>query len=140
DALRKDDDARELLLSGGDPAAVLAQVRERVPEVGDYVDAVHFRLLDGFDLPNPTIGERPEGLVGRLQSGLAVDVDESLRRSDAIAVELRAEVPEEHRETFDELLAEARLVYRLRDERGLYSEISAIGLLRLALLEFGRRL
>jgi pyruvate,water dikinase len=140
EAIRKNDDARGLLFSGGDPADVLAQLREHVPAVGEYIDAVHFRLLDGFDLPNPTIGERPEGLVGRLQTALDLDVDAGLRRSDEFADELRRTVPEEHRAAFDDLLAEARHVYRLRDERGLYSEISAIGLLRLSLLELGRRL
>ena len=140
DALRKDDDARALLLSGGDPADVLARLRERVPEVGDYVDSVHFRLLDGFDLPNPTIGERPELLLGRLRAALDVDPDGARRRSDDAAAEIRAAVPTEHQAAFDDALAEARLVYRLRDERGIYSEIAAIGLLRLALLELGRRL
>jgi phosphohistidine swiveling domain-containing protein len=140
EALRKDEEARALLFSAGDAADVLARLRARVPEVGEYIDSVHFRLLDGFDITNPTIGERPEGLVGRLQSALDVDVDDAVRRSDATAADLRAAVPEEHRATFDDLLAEGRLVYRLRDERGLYSEISAIGLLRLALLELGRRL
>jgi pyruvate,water dikinase len=140
DALRQNDEALELLRSTGDAADVLGQLRVLVPEVAEYIDLVHFRLLDGFDLPNPTIGERPEGLVGRLRAALLVDVDESLRRSDAFAAELRAEVPAEHRPSFDDLLTEARLVYRLRDERGIYSEISAIGLLRLALLELGRRL
>lgn len=140
EAIRKDDVARALLLSGGDPADLLAQLRARVPAVGDYVDAVHFRLLDGFDLPGPTIGERPECIIGRLQTALDVDVDAGLRRSEEFADQLRQAVPAEHRATFDELLTEARHVYRLRDERGLYSEIAAIGLLRLALLELGRRL
>ena len=140
EALRKDDDARTLLFSGGDAADVLARLGARVPEVAEYIDSVHFRLLEGFDITNPTIGERPEGLVGRLQTALDVDVDEAVRRSDATAADLRTAVPEEHRAAFDDLLAEGRLVYRLRDERGLYSEISAIGLLRLALLELGRRL
>jgi pyruvate,water dikinase len=140
EAIRKDDEARALLQSGGDPVEVLTALRARIPEVGDYVDAVHFRLLDGFDLPNPTIGERPDALVGRLQAAIDVDVDEARRRSEALADELRAQVPAEHREAFDDLLEEARLVYRLRDERGIYSEISAIGLLRLALLELGARL
>lgn len=140
EALRKDDAARALLLSKSDPADVLTQLRARLPEVAEYVDAVHFRLLEGFDISNPTIGERPEAIVGRLQSALDIDADEALRRSDATAAELRAAVPEEHREAFDDLLGEARLVYRLRDERGIYSEIAAIGLLRLALLELGRRL
>ncbi|MEY2570467.1 MAG: rifampicin phosphotransferase, partial [Acidimicrobiaceae bacterium] len=140
EALRKDDEARALLFADDDAADVLTRLRARVPEVGEYIDSVHFRLLEGFDIPNPTIGERPEGLVGRLQTALDVDVDDAVRRSDALAAELRAAVPEEHRAAFDDLLAEGRLVYRLRDERGLYSEISAVGLLRLALLELGRRL
>ena len=140
EVLRKDDEARALLFSDGEPADVLDRLRARVPEVGEYIDAVHFRLLEGFDVTYPTIGERPEGLVGRLQTALDVDLDAARQRSDATAAELRAAVPEEHRAAFDDLLAEGRLVYRLRDERGLYSEISAIGLLRLALLEQGRRL
>jgi pyruvate,water dikinase len=140
DALRKDDDARALLFSGGDAADVLARLRDRVPEVGEYIDLVHFRLLDGFDVTNPTIGERPEGIVGRLKAALDVDVDDALRRSDAVAAEIRAAVPESDHAAFDDLLADARLVYRLRDERGIYSEIAAVGLLRLALLELGRRL
>ena len=140
EVLRKDDDARALLFSGGDPADVLARLREAVPEVGEYLDAVHFRLLEGFDTPNPTVGERPEGLVGRLQAALDLDADDALRRSAAVAEELREAVPEEHRAELDDLMAEARHVYRLRDERGLYSEISAVGLLRLALLELGHRL
>jgi pyruvate,water dikinase len=40
---------------------------------------------------------------------------------------------------FDELLGEARLVYRLRDERGIYSDIWASGLMRRAALAAGRR-
>ena len=31
-------------------------------------------------------------------------------------------------------------MYRLRDERGLYSDSSAVGLMRLALIELGTRL
>jgi pyruvate,water dikinase len=139
EVLRQDHDARALLYSGGDAADVLAELRARLPEVGECIDSLHFRLIDGFDLTSPTIGERPEHLVQRLQTALEVDVDEARQRSDADAAALRAAVPEEHQAEFDDLLAEGRLVYRLRDERGLYSEIPAIGLLRLALLELGRR-
>jgi phosphohistidine swiveling domain-containing protein len=53
---------------------------------------------------------------------------------------VRARVPEEHRDEFDELLAEARLLYRLRDERGVYSDIWASGLMRRSALAAGRRL
>jgi pyruvate,water dikinase len=52
---------------------------------------------------------------------------------------LRERVPSEHREDFDERLAEVRLMYRLRDERGVYSDGWAVGLGRRAMLEVGRR-
>jgi hypothetical protein len=54
--------------------------------------------------------------------------------------EVRAKVPEAHRAEFDELLGEARLMYRLRDERGVFSDIWASGLMRRAPLVGGKRL
>src|SRR5207249_5172051 len=53
--------------------------------------------------------------------------------------EVRAQVPAEHQGEFDELLGEARLTYRLRDERGVYSDIWASGIMRRAVLAAGRR-
>ena len=53
---------------------------------------------------------------------------------------MRAQVPDEHRAEFDELLGEARLTYRIRDERGVFSDIWASGLMRRAVLAAGRRL
>jgi phosphohistidine swiveling domain-containing protein len=52
---------------------------------------------------------------------------------------VRARVPAAHQAAFDELLGEARLTYRLRDERGVYSDIWASGLMRRAALAAGRR-
>ena len=59
---------------------------------------------------------------------------------DAQIAGVRAKVPDEHREEFDELLGEARLIYRLRDERGVFSDIWASGIMRRAALAAGRRL
>lgn len=53
---------------------------------------------------------------------------------------MRERVPAGERQRFDELLGEARLVHRLREERGLYSDVWAIGLVRRALLAAGTRL
>ena len=139
-ALRADQTALELLHSGGDPAAVLAELRSRIPAVDDYVTNVHFRLIEGFDVVNPTTGERPDVIIGRLAAAVAMTGNPSIERADALAASVRADVPAKHQEDFDDLLTEARLVYRLRDERGIYSEIAAVGLLRLTLLEIGRRL
>lgn len=140
EALRADAKARERLCAAGEPGAILDQLRAEVPEVDEYVRSIGFRLVDGFDVLNLTTGECPQIVLGRLAAGLDVEPDEARRRADQLAESLRVRVPEEHRAAFDELLAEGRHAYRLRDERGLYSDISAIGLLRLALLECGRRL
>ena len=59
---------------------------------------------------------------------------------DAHIAAVRAQVPDEHLAQFDELLGEARLMYRLRDERGVYSDIWASGIMRRAALSAGRRL
>ncbi len=58
---------------------------------------------------------------------------------DARIAEVRAQVPPAHQAEFDELLGEARLMYRLRDERGVYSDVWASGLMRRAALAAGRR-
>ena len=53
---------------------------------------------------------------------------------------MRDAVPARHRVAFDELLGEARTTYRLRDERGTYADLWAIGIMRRAILSAGRRL
>ena len=140
DALRRDPGAQELLEGDAPAGQRLAELRVRVPAGDLSVRDIGYRIAAGFDLTNPTIQERPDIVLGRLRSALEHDTDQSKARADALAHELREAVPAEHRETFDDLLAEARSVYRLRDERGLYSDSGAVGLMRLALIELGRRL
>jgi pyruvate,water dikinase len=55
-------------------------------------------------------------------------------------VTIRDQVPGTHRPAFDDLLAEARRVYRLRDERGIYCDIWGHGLARRTMLVAGDRL
>src|SRR5205807_3341684 len=59
---------------------------------------------------------------------------------EAKVAEVRAKVPEQHQAEFDELLTEARVMYRIRDERGVFSDIWAAGIMRRAALAAGRRL
>ena len=138
-AIRADPAASALVAGVGDAGARLDQLRAAVPAVDEYVRAVQDRLLDGFDVAGPTLREQPAVIIGKLGAALVADPDAARNRADQLAADLRARVPEEHRAEFDELVDEARAVYRLRDERGIYSEITAIGLLRRALLEAGRR-
>jgi rifampicin phosphotransferase len=140
DAIHDDPDARGLLQGEAPAAERLEQLCRRVPALAEYVAGCGYRLAAGFDLTNPTIGERPDILLDRIRASLDHDRDSAVQRSEQVAAELREAVPEEHRDEFDDLLAESRLVYRLRDERGLYSDAAAVGLLRLALIELGRRL
>ena len=140
DGVQDDPEAQALLHGDAPPAERLSELRRRIPAVDEYLAGSGYRLAAGFDLTNPTIGERPDILLDRIRNSLDHDRDAAKRRSEHVADEIRADVPEEHRAEFDDLLAEARLVYRLRDERGLYSDAAAVGLLRLALIELGRRL
>jgi pyruvate,water dikinase len=103
-----------------------------------YLDEVAYRVVSGYDIGDKYALEMPDMLVGAI-FGTAQKVDRQgdfVKRRDA----LRAKVPGTNRAEFDELLDEARFVYRLRDERGMYNDSWAIGLARRAMLEAGRRL
>jgi len=137
-----DPEAMKLLQADGDPAATLDQLRNLPGETGatvnGYLDLVGNRLLDGFDISGPTALEMPDALLRSIRitvEGRETGVDDVEEQTARV----RAQVPEEHRAEFDDLLAEARTLYRLRDERGVYSDIWASGIMRRAALAAGRR-
>ncbi len=111
------------------------------PAVKAYLDLVAYRVVGGYDITCPTAIETPEVLVHALQfthsSEAQAKTDEQVKMQVA---KIRNAVPEPHRAQFDEVLQEARLVNRLRDERGYWSDLWASGISRRALLEAGRRL
>jgi pyruvate,water dikinase len=133
EALASDPSARAILDSDGDPSDVLERLRSQDGEVGAaasaYLDLVGYRLLDGFDISGRYALELPDALVQAIR--LAADTS-APGESDVAAhiAEVRDRVPEEHQAEFDELLEEARLTYRLRDERGVFSDIWASGIMR----------
>jgi len=141
-AFEADARARELLASDDDPGQVLAALRALDGETGEavsgYLDLVGYRLLDGFDISEPYALSMPDALVRAIQIAVAGRDLEGADVEAAVA-DIRGKVPEQHRDEFDELLGEARLTYRLRDERGVFSDIWASGLMRRAVLEAGRR-
>jgi rifampicin phosphotransferase len=142
-AIGKDPDALALFQSGDDPAGVLDSLRSLGGESGEavsgYLDLVGNRPLDGFDISEPAALELPDALLRAIRVALSTR-DEAASDVDDRIADVRGQVPEEHRSEFDELLGEARLTYRLRDERGIYSDIWASGLMRRAVLAAGRRL
>jgi pyruvate,water dikinase len=139
DAIASDDDAVALVRGDGPAADRLAALRDLLPAVDAYVRMVQDRTIDGFDIVNPTLREQPELILGRLDGALDADPDATRRRADEAAAELRGRLSADDAARFDELVAEARAVYRLRDERGLYSDVTAVGLMRRAALEVGAR-
>ena len=133
--------ALETLGSSGNPAQVLARLRSMGGEAGaalsGYLDLVGNRLVDGFDIAEPTALEMPDALLRAIRIAVAAEAQPA--STDAHLAEVRSKVPATHQREFDELLGEARLTYRLRDERGVYSDIWASGLMRRAALAAGRR-
>jgi pyruvate,water dikinase len=140
--LRADVAARELLESDRDSAEVLNELRGQDNEAGRalnaYLELAGNRLLDGFDISGPCALELPDALLRAIRSSVVGQEGETADVEAHIA-EVRARVPDEHRDAFNELLEEARLTYRIRDERGVYSDIWASGIMRRAAMGAGRR-
>lgn len=141
-AFAQDPGARELLASSGDPAQLLVSLRSLKGETGaavsGYLDLVGNRLIDGFDIAEPSALEVPDALVRAIRISVSGETQAASDVEASIA-KVRAQVPAAHQAEFDDLLGEARLTYRLRDERGVYSDIWAAGLMRRAALAAGRR-
>jgi pyruvate,water dikinase len=139
---RADPAARKALDSTDDPGKVLARARSEATPAGraldGYLDFVGYRLLDGFDISGRYALEMPDVLLRSIRT--AIDGTGEQADLDAEVAEVRGRVPAEHRDEYDALLAEARIGYRVRDERGVYSDIWASGLRRRAALAAGRRL
>ena len=139
-AIMRDPEAAAILASADDDATRLAALRARVPEVDAWVLLVGCRIADGFDVTKPTLIEVPGLLLGKLAAAVALGGPQARPALADVEADVRSAVPPEHVAEYDELLADARLVYRLRDERGVYTNMASTGIARLALLELGRRL
>ena len=139
----EDRSAHKILESAGDPAEVLASLCSLGGETGaavsGYLDLVGNRLIDGFDIAEPTALELPDALLRAIRIAVSGEA-QAPSDLDARIAEVRTHVPAAHQADFDELLGEARLTYRLRDERGVYSDIWAAGLMRRAALAAGHRI
>jgi phosphohistidine swiveling domain-containing protein len=144
-AVGRDPHAERLLSGAGEPSEVLARLCKQTGDVGAtasaYVDRVGYRPVNGEDVGDPNVVEFPELILAAIRS--ALDVAETAASDDELAqrtAAVRDAVPDEHRDAFDELLDEARALYRLRDERGTYADLWAIGIMRRAILAAGERL
>src|SRR5262249_23604734 len=98
-AFVQDPTAREILASDGDPAQVLARLRSIGGEAGaaisGYLDLVGNRLIDGFDIAEPTALELPEALVRAMRIAISREAQDA-SNIDARIAEVRAQVPAAH--------------------------------------------
>lgn len=144
-ALKDDEEASALVLHEADePEQVLERLVALPSPVGPrtrtWLSALAGLPVDGEDpVGEPGSLEAPSLVLRRLRGALQPDRRDAAAAQEA-ADRLRATVPEESRAQFDDLLAEARLIYRLRDERGVYSDRLLGNAARTVLLEVGRRL
>src|SRR4030095_15519798 len=96
------------------------------------------RLIDCFDIAEPTALELPDALLQAIRIAVSGEA-QAASDVDARIAEVRAKGPAAHQTEFGDRPGEPRLMYRLRDERGVYSDIWASGLMRRAALAAGRR-
>ncbi|MEV0534672.1 PEP-utilizing enzyme [Kitasatospora sp. NPDC050463] len=143
-AVTADPEARKLFGASIEPARLLDSLRALPGPTGAaaaaYLDQVGWRPVNGEDVGDPCVLEMPGLVVSAIRTAAAGPPTANEEWAADTAAELRSAVPPPHRGRFDELLAEARLVSRLRDERGSSADLPAVGLTRRAILAVGRRL
>ena len=111
-----------------------------VRAAAEYLDSVGYRLLDSLDVGDPYTLEVPEVVVRRLRRALEDGSGPDQGPSAQEVARVRDRVPAPYRDEFDALLAETRLTSRVRDERGIFSEVWAGGIVRRAILAAGELL
>ena len=123
--------------------ASLEEVRAASPQAAELLDdylRYHGSVLyAGYDLDGPTLREKPEVVLATIVNDRQAEPIDDTQVAEIVAG-LRERVPAEHRDEFDALLADAREAMDLRDDNGPITAEWPAGLLRLAMLEAGRRL
>jgi len=106
-----------------------------------YLDYDGYRTVTGYDVADMMFIESPEVVIRVIRSVIENTGDrDTTPGGDRWTDGIREKVPPKHRLQFDELLAEARSVFRIREERGAMADALSTGLTRRAILEAGRRL
>lgn len=120
----------------------LEEAREASPAVADALDTYLARhggvLYSSYDVDSPTLGERPDVVLRTILSAKMPADPEAAAHTVAERLRSRLSAPERGR--FDALLNEARHAMNMRDDNGPLTVEWPVGILRLVLLEVGRRL
>ena len=125
--------------SGAQPGT-LAELRAISPEISaavdDYLAHRSAVLFSRYDVDGITLGERPDLVMASIMTATDGGTSE---RIDARTAAVRAQIPAEHRQRFDQILSQARAAMDLRDDNGPTTAEWPVGLLRLALVQLGHR-
>jgi rifampicin phosphotransferase len=119
----------------------LDDVRAISPEVAADLDRyLEYRgaiMVSRYDVDGLTLAEMPDVILSTILSGVERPVGDGLQRRIEL---LRSRVPAAHQADFDHRLEEARSAMNLRDDNGPNTAEWPLGLVRLSLLEVGRRM
>ena len=94
-------------------------------------------LFSRYDIDGVTLGERPDLVLAGIANARGHDAGDAVAQRTA---EVRERVPPAHRDRFDVVLRQARQAMDLRDDNGPTTVEWPLGVLRLGVLELGRRL
>ena len=139
-----DDPVAVELLDTGCPAAeaisALTQVQGRVGLAArGWLELTANRIVTGYDIVDLTAGEMPRLLQRTVLAALDRAGPPDRRLSAEQAARVRDRVPGGHRQAYDDLLAEAISVSTMQEERALFTDLWAYGLVRPSVKEAGRR-
>ncbi len=119
----------------------LDDVRAISPDVADDLDHyLEYRgsvMVSRYDLDGVTLGEIPDVVLSTILNATQRAVGAGLQHRIEL---IRSRVPVANQDDFDNRLEEARAAMNLRDDNGPTTAEWPLGLLRLALLEVGRRM
>ncbi len=139
--------AREVETAGSAPVTLddVRSIGDRAAGLlDDFLLEYGTRLTTGYDVTGLTLGEMPDVIMAMLRDPRLLDdrtaAELAVERGDEALAILRETVPAGRRGEFDDLVADARRLYGLRDENGPITAEWPLGVLRTALLETGRRL
>jgi rifampicin phosphotransferase len=144
EALQDDPAAVDLLDTNGPAAEAIAALTQAPGRVGlaarGWLELMAYRIVTGYDIVDLTAGELP----GLLRRTVLAALDQGGRSDRRLAADqaarVRDRVQTEHRQAYDDLLAEAISVGTLQEERALVCDLWAYGLVRRAVKEAGRRI
>jgi rifampicin phosphotransferase len=117
---------------------VAAASPEARAALDDYLTHYGWRSVGGHEVLEVTLGEQPQLVLATIRRALAPRPPRADATPDPSLV--RARLPEDDRAAFDELLADSRAAYRLRDDDVGLTYIWPMGLVRRAVLEAGNRI